>query len=90
MSVNVKIPAPLRQLTGGVAAVACEPGTVKELIAQVDVAHPGFAERVTEDGLLRRFVNVFVAGDDVRFADGIETAVADGQEVTILPAVAGG
>lgn len=90
MPVNVKIPAPLRQLTGGVAIVACEPGTVASLIAQIDVAHNGFAERVTENGDLRRFVNVFVSGDDVRFSDGINTEVADGAEVTILPAVAGG
>ena len=90
MPVNVKIPAPLRQLTGGVAAVECQPGTVRELIGQVDEAFPGFAERVTEDGALRRFVNVFVAGEDVRFAEGIETVVADGQDLTILPAVAGG
>lgn len=90
MPVTVKIPAPLRQLTGGVAAVECEPGTIRDLVGEVDRRFPGFAERVTEDGALRRFVNVFVAGDDVRFADGIETTVADGQEVTILPAVAGG
>jgi sulfur-carrier protein len=90
MPVKVKIPAPLRQLTGGVAVVECEPGTVRELIGQVDQAYPGFAERVTEEGALRRFVNVFVAGEDVRFAQGIETAVADGQDLTILPAVAGG
>jgi molybdopterin converting factor small subunit len=70
--------------------VECTPGTVRELITQVDGAYPGFAERVTEGGELRRFVNVFVAGEDVRFGEGIETAVADGQDLTILPAVAGG
>ena len=90
MSVTVKIPAPLRQLTGGVATVDCTPGTVRDLIAQVDGKFAGFADRVTEDGALRRFVNVFVAGQDVRFSDGIDTAVTDGQDVTILPAVAGG
>lgn len=90
MSVTVRIPAPLRPLTGGNSTVDCAPGTVRDLIAQLDAAYAGFADRVTEDGALRRFVNVFVAGQDVRFAEGIETAVADGQEVTILPAVAGG
>ncbi|MGD9694556.1 MAG: ubiquitin-like small modifier protein 1 [Thermoleophilia bacterium] len=91
MSVTVRIPAPLRPVVGGASAVELEPGTVRQLIDQLDARHSGFRDRVVEeDGALRRFVNVFVAGEDVRFAEGIETAVADGQEVTILPAVAGG
>jgi molybdopterin synthase sulfur carrier subunit len=90
MSVTVRIPAPLRPITDGHATVDCAPGTVRELIDQLDAQHAGFRERVMEDGSLRRFVNVFVAGEDVRFGEGIETAVAEGQEVTILPAVAGG
>ena len=61
-----------------------------ELIDQLDAQHAGFRDRVMEGGALRRFVNVFVAGEDVRFGEGIETAVTEGQEVTILPAVAGG
>ena len=90
MPVTVRIPAPLRPVVGGVSAVECTPGTVRELIDQLDAQHPGFRERVMDGDALRRFVNVFVAGDDVRFGDGIETAVTDGQDVTILPAVAGG
>lgn len=90
MPVTVRIPAPLRPVTGGAATVELDPGTVRELIDQLDARHAGFRERVMADGSLRRFVNVFVAGQDVRFSEGIETAVADGQEVTILPAVAGG
>jgi molybdopterin synthase sulfur carrier subunit len=90
MSVTVRIPAPLRPVTGGASSIECSPGSVRELIDQLDAQHPGFRDRVMQDGSLRRFVNVFVAGEDVRFGDGIETAVAEGQEVTILPAVAGG
>jgi molybdopterin synthase sulfur carrier subunit len=90
MSVTVRIPSPLRPLTGGAGTVECQPGTVGTIIDQLESAHPGFKERVTQDGALRRFVNVFVAGQDVRFENGIDTEVADGQEVTILPAVAGG
>jgi molybdopterin converting factor small subunit len=90
MPVTVRIPAPLRPLCGGDASAEVAAGTVGQVIAELDGRYPGFAERVTDDGRLRRFVNVFVAGDDVRFAQGINTPVADGQEVTILPAVAGG
>ncbi len=90
MSVTVRIPTPLRPLTGGAGTVDCAPGTVGAILDELEVKHPGFKERVTKDGALRRFVNVFVAGQDVRFEKGIDTEVADGQEMTILPAVAGG
>jgi molybdopterin synthase sulfur carrier subunit len=90
MPVTVRIPAPLRPLVGGASTVDCEPGTVRELIEQLDARHGGFRDRVMQDGSLRRFVNVFVAGEDIRFGGGIDTPVSDGQEVTILPAVAGG
>jgi molybdopterin synthase sulfur carrier subunit len=90
MPVTVRIPAPLRPVTGGASSIECSPGSVRELIDQLDARHPGFRDRVMDDGSLRRFVNVFVAGEDVRFGEGIDTAVAEGQEVTILPAVAGG
>lgn len=90
MPVTVRIPPPLRPLVGDVSQVECAAGTVRAIIDELDGRFAGFRDRVTEDGNLRRFVNVFVAGDDVRFAEGIDTAVADGQEVTILPAVAGG
>lgn len=90
MPVTVKIPSPLRTVTAGASQVECAPGSVRDVIAEVDGHYGGFAERVMDDGKLRRFVNVFVAGEDVRFVDGIDTDVADGQEVQILPAVAGG
>ena len=90
MPVNVRIPAPLRPLVGGASTIECAPGTVRDLIDQLETRHAGFRERVMQDGSLRRFVNVFVAGDDIRFGEGIDTQVDDGQEVTILPAVAGG
>jgi MoaD family protein len=77
-------------MTAGASSVECEAGTVRQLIGQLESRHPGFGERVMQGDELRRFVNVFVAGEDVRFGEGIETAVQDGQEVTILPAVAGG
>ena len=91
MAVTVRIPTQLRELSGGAAEVTAETGTVSEVLAQLETAHPGFAERLFDDqGELRRFVNVFVADEDIRFLDGLETAVDDGQVVSIVPAVAGG
>ena len=89
--VTVRIPTQLRTLSGGASEVALEGGTVAEVLKALDAAHPGFAERLYDDGGgLRRFVNVFVAEEDIRFLDGINTPVADGQTVSIVPAVAGG
>jgi molybdopterin synthase sulfur carrier subunit len=91
MSVKVRIPTQLRTLTGGVGEVSVEGSTVGEALKALDVAHAGFAERIFDDqGDLRRFVNVFLADEDVRFLDGLATPVADGQTVSIVPAVAGG
>ena len=91
MTVTVRIPTQLRELSGGDAEVALAPGTLKEVLGALDAAHPGFAGRLFDDGgELRRFVNVFVADEDVRFLDGLDTAVADGGVVSIVPAVAGG
>jgi molybdopterin converting factor small subunit len=91
MSVNVRIPTTLRSLTGGQSEVSLEGGTVKEVLANLEASHPGFADRIfTDDGGLARFVNVFVADDDVRFMDGVDTPVPDGATVSIIPAVAGG
>jgi molybdopterin synthase sulfur carrier subunit len=91
MAVTIRIPTQLRELSGGASEVSLEGGTVKELLAALDAAHPGFAERLHDDsGELRRFVNVFVADEDIRFLDGVETAVSPGQTVSIVPAVAGG
>ncbi|HVM06037.1 MAG TPA: MoaD/ThiS family protein [Acidimicrobiales bacterium] len=91
MSVTVRIPTQLRTLTGGAADVDLDGGTVGEVLAALDAAHPGFGERLFDgDRKLRRFVNVFVADEDVRFLQGLETPVTPGQTVSIVPAVAGG
>ena len=90
MSVTVKIPTQLRAATGGQAEVEVSGGTVGEALDAVFDAHTELRERITEDGTLRRFVNVYVSGEDIRFQQGLETGLRDGDEVTILPAVAGG
>lgn len=91
MSVSVRVPTQLRSLTGGDAQISVEAGTVGEALKAVDAAHPGVGERIfDESGGLRRFVNVFVADEDVRFQQGLDTAVQDGQTISIVPAVAGG
>jgi molybdopterin synthase sulfur carrier subunit len=91
MSVTIRIPTTLRTLTGGSSQVEVEGATVGEVLKALDAAHPGFADRLfDEEGNLRRFVNVFVADDDVRYLDGVGTAVPDGETVSIIPAVAGG
>jgi molybdopterin synthase sulfur carrier subunit len=90
MGVVVKIPTQLRAATGGVASTTVEGRTVGDVL---DALYDEFGElrdRISDDGGLRRFVNVYVGGEDIRFLDGLETAVEDGDEVTILPAVAGG
>ncbi|MGQ0743412.1 MAG: MoaD/ThiS family protein [Acidimicrobiales bacterium] len=89
--VIVRIPTQLRSLSAGAAQVEVEGATVAEVLAGLEVAHPGFAARLfDDDGRIRRFVNVFVAEEDVRFLDGLATPVAPNQAVSILPAVAGG
>ncbi len=91
MSVSVRIPTQLRNLTGGQAEVSLEGSTVGEVLKGLDAAHPGLGERLfDESGELRRFVNVFVADEDVRFRQGLETPVQPGQSISIVPAVAGG
>jgi sulfur-carrier protein len=90
MSVTVKIPAQLRGVTGGESELEVEGGTVGEALDAIFEEHEDLRERITDNGSLRRFVNVYVSGEDIRFRDGLDTALADGDEVTILPAVAGG
>ncbi len=91
MTATVRIPTPLRNLTGDQAAVTVEGGTVGEVVDNLDAAHPGIGERILdEEGRVRRFVNVFVDDEDIRFADGLDTPVKDGSTVSIIPAVAGG
>jgi MoaD family protein len=90
MSVTVKIPTQLRAATGGASEVEVDGATVGEVLDAVFAAHGDLRERITQDGDLRRFVNVYVSGEDIRFQDGLDTELSDGDEVTILPAVAGG
>ena len=91
MSVKVKIPTQLRNLTGGVAEVQADGATLEDLVAYIESRHPGFRERILDDsGSVRRFVNVYINDEDVRFLDGLSTTVAEGATVSIIPAVAGG
>ncbi|HVE63292.1 MAG TPA: MoaD/ThiS family protein [Mycobacteriales bacterium] len=91
MSVIIRIPTPLRSLTGGSAEAEVGAGSLRDVLTALEAAHPGVAARVLDEtGALRRFVNVYVGDDDVRFLDGLATAVPDGTTVSILPAVAGG
>lgn len=89
-AITVRIPTILRPLTGGEKLVEGSGATVRDLLADLDSRHDGLADRVVDDGAVRRFVNVYVNDEDVRFTGGLDTPVADGDQVTILPAVAGG
>lgn len=91
MAVTVRIPTTLRPLTGGASTVDVASGSLGDVIGSLDAAHPGLRDRVLDDdGGLRKFVNVFVDDDDVRYLEGLDTKVPDGQTVSIIPAVAGG
>jgi molybdopterin synthase sulfur carrier subunit len=88
---TVRIPTQLRNLSAGAAEVQCDGATVADLLHDLEAKHPGFGARLfDETGSLRRFVNVFVAEEDIRFLDGVGTVVEAGQVVSIVPAVAGG
>ena len=90
MSIEVRIPTILRQYTGGEKAVDGSGGTLSELIDDLESRHAGLRGRLVDDKGLRRFVNIYLNDEDVRFLGGLETAVKDGDSVTVLPAVAGG
>jgi molybdopterin synthase sulfur carrier subunit len=91
MAVTVRIPTTMRPLSGGAKQVELSAGTLSEVIEALEATHPGFKDRlVDEAGALRKFVNIFVDEDDVRYLDGLNTAVPDGITVSIIPAVAGG
>ena len=91
MAATVRIPTTMRPLTGGEKQVEVEPGPLKDVIAALEARHAGMADRlVDEDGELRKFVNIFVDDDDVRYLDGLATEVPDSVTVSIIPAVAGG
>jgi molybdopterin synthase sulfur carrier subunit len=91
MAVTVRIPTTLRPISGGVSQVQVEGATLSSVLANLEAVHPGFRDRLLDDaGALRKFVNVFVAEEDVRFLQGLDTPVPDGETVSIIPAVAGG
>jgi molybdopterin synthase sulfur carrier subunit len=90
MSVEVRIPTILRPYTGGEKNVSGEGANLAELIADLESRHPGLQERLVDEQGLRRFVNVYLNDEDVRFLGGLETELSDGDSVTVLPAVAGG
>jgi sulfur-carrier protein len=91
MSVSVRIPTILRSYTDGVAEVATDEGTLREVLAGLDASYPGLGGRILDDtGKLRRFVNVYVGDEDVRLAQGLDTEVPAGGQVSVIPAVAGG
>jgi molybdopterin converting factor small subunit len=91
MSVSVRIPTILRTYTGGESEVSAQGGTLAEVLEDLDASYPGIKARILDDqGAIRRFVNVYVGNDDVRFLDSLDTATADGAQVSVIPAVAGG
>lgn len=91
MSVIVKVPTQLRQLTGGEPEVRADGTTVRAVVTDLEARHPGLGERLLDpSGGLRRFLNVYVDDEDVRFLNGIETEIPDGAKISIIPAVAGG
>jgi len=90
LAVKVRIPTPLQRLTQGQDVVEGKPGTVIELINDLDSRFPGIGERISDGGKVRRFVNVYVNEEDIRFLQAENTRVQDGDEVSIVPAIAGG
>ena len=90
MAVEVRIPTILRTYTGGEKAVSADGSTLAEVVESLEANHPGIKDRLVDAGDLRRFVNVYVNDEDVRFTGGLETKVDDGDQVVVLPAVAGG
>jgi molybdopterin synthase sulfur carrier subunit len=90
MAIEVRIPTILRTYTDGAKVVEGSGDSLRKLIADLETRHPGISDRIVDDAGLRRFVNVYLNDEDVRFLDGIDTGLADGDVVTVLPAVAGG
>jgi sulfur-carrier protein len=90
MAVIVRIPTPLRSLTAGQEQVSAEGGTVRAVIEHLEGAHPGLRDRLLDDKGIRRFVNVYLGDEDVRFLEGLDTPLKAGDELSIIPAIAGG
>ena len=89
MATTVRIPTPLRTLTGGEEAVSIDGANVRELIENLEQNHPGMRERLLDEKGVRRFVNIYVGDEDIRFLDGLDTALDGKEEVSIVPAIAG-
>ena len=90
MAVTVRIPTPLRTLTGGEETVQVDGDTVRQVIETMEAKHPGIRDRLLDDKGVRRFVNLYVGEEDIRFLDGLDTKLSAGQEISIVPAIAGG
>jgi sulfur-carrier protein len=90
MAIEIRIPTILRTYTGGEKAVTGDGATLADVLVDLDARHPGLRDRIVDEKGLRRFVNVYVNDEDVRFMGGLETGLKDGDTVTVLPAVAGG
>jgi molybdopterin converting factor small subunit len=90
MSIKVQIPPPMRQHTGGQTVVEAAGGTVQAVLENVGAQHPGVTARIFDNGQVRRFVNVYLNNEDIRYLDNLATPVKDGDELAIIPAVAGG
>ncbi|MFQ5947337.1 MAG: ubiquitin-like small modifier protein 1 [Acidimicrobiia bacterium] len=91
MEVQVRLPTVLRPLAGGASVVTAQGTTVADVVADLEADHPGLGARLVDDeGVLHRFVNVFLGDQDIRYLDGLETEIEEGADITILPAVAGG
>lgn len=90
MDVIVRIPTPLRTLTGGEEQVNTSGSTVREVIEKLEGKHPGIRERLLDEKGVRRFVNIYVGDEDIRFLDGLDTQLKGGEEISIVPAIAGG
>jgi molybdopterin synthase sulfur carrier subunit len=91
MAISVRVPTPLRRFTGGQGEVPAEGASLRAIIENLETRHPGLRERMLDDkGEIRRFVNIYINGDDVRFLDQLNSKVKDGDEISIVPAIAGG
>ncbi len=91
MAVKVHIPTPLRKYTGGLETVEIDAANIAQLLDNLEAGHPGIKDRVCDDtGKVRRFVNIFANDEDIRFLDNLDTALKQGDEVSIVPAIAGG
>ena len=90
MAVTVRIPTPLRTLTGGEEQVQADGSTVQQVIENLEKRHPGLRDRLLDEKGVRRFVNIYVGDEDIRFLDGLATTLKGGEEVSIVPAIAGG